>query len=63
MSLAEVENRTALQSFTVRGAREMLLQEILVILGALRCILVHYEAEKYTELLEKRLIIIIIIAS
>ena len=44
MSLVEVENMTALQLFTLGGSRGMLPQEILMILGVLRCILVHSEA-------------------
>ena len=59
--MSEVENMAALQSFTVGGSGGMILQEIF--LGVLRCILVHSEAysEKHTELLDKRLIGIIII--
>ena len=60
MSLAEVENMGALQLFTVGGSGGMFPQEILIILGVLRCILRH--TKKHTELLEKRLIIKIIIA-
>ena len=60
MSLAELENMAALQLFTLGGSGGMLLQEILVILGVLRCILRH--TEKHTELIEKSLIIIIITA-
>ena len=45
MSLAEVENMAALQLFTLGDAP----QEILVILGVLRCILVHSEAYKETH--------------
>jgi len=60
MSLAEVANMAALQLFTVGGSGGMLPQDILVILGVLRCIL--RDAEKHTELLEKSLIIIIITA-
>ena len=41
MSLAEVKNKVALQLFTLGGSGGILLQEILVILGFLRCILVH----------------------
>ena len=65
MSLAEVENMAALHSFTLGGSGDMLPQEILVILDVLRCILVHSEAcrEAHIELLEKRLIIKIILAS
>ena len=44
MSLAEVENMAAMQSFTVGGFGGMLPQEILVILGGLRRIQVHSEA-------------------
>ena len=44
MSLAEVENMVALQLFTLGGSGGMFPQEILVILGLLRCILVHSEA-------------------
>ena len=44
MSLAEVENMAALQSFSLVGSGGMVPQEIL---GVLRCILVHSEA--YTE--------------
>ena len=40
MSLVEVENTAALQSFTLGGSGAMLLQEIL---GLLRHILVHSE--------------------
>ena len=43
MSLAEVENMAALQSFTLGGCGGMLPQKILAILGVLRCILVHSE--------------------
>ena len=57
MSLAEVENMAYLQPFTLGGSAGKLPQEIL---GVLRCILRH--TEKHKELLEKRLIIIIIIA-
>ena len=53
MSLAEVENMTTLQLFTVGGSGGMLTQEIL---GVLRCIL--RDTENHAELLEKRLIII-----
>ena len=60
MSLAEVENMAAQQPFTLGAIGGMLPQEILVILGVLRCILRH--TEKHTELLEKSLIIIIITA-
>ena len=60
MTLAEVENMAALQSLTVGGSGGLLLQEILVILGVRRYILRH--TEKHTELLEKRIIIIIIFA-
>ena len=46
--LAEVENMAVIQSFTLRGsgslARCMGAQEILVIIGVLRPILVHSEA-------------------
>ena len=60
MSLAEVENMAALQSFTVGKSGGMLSQEML---GVLRCILVHSEAyREHTECLEKMLIILIIIA-
>ena len=41
MSLAEVENMATLQSFTLGGSGGMLLQEMLIILGVLRHILVH----------------------
>ena len=51
MSLAEVEDMATLQLFTVGGSGGMLPQEILIISGVLRCILVHSE---------KRLIIKII---
>ena len=44
ISLAEVENVAALDLFILRGARDMLLQEMLMILGVLRRILVHSEA-------------------
>ena len=44
MSLAQVENMAALQPFTLGVSGGMLPQEILVILGVLRCILVHSEA-------------------
>ena len=44
MSLAEVENMAAQQPFTLGGSGGMLPQDILVILGVLRCILVHTEA-------------------
>ena len=54
MSLAEVENM-----FTLGGSEGMLSQEIMVMLGILKCILVH--SEEHTELLEKSFIIIIII--
>ena len=43
MSLAEVENMAALHPFTLGGSGSMLPQEILVILGVLRCILVQSE--------------------
>ena len=46
MSLAEVENMAALQPFTLGVFGGMLPQEILVILGVLRCILVHSEAHR-----------------
>ena len=42
--LAEVEDMAAKQSFTVEGSGGMLPQEILVIIGVLRHILVHSEA-------------------
>ena len=58
MSLAEVEIMVALQPFILGGSGGMLPQESFVILGVLKCILRH--TEKHTELLEKRLIIIII---
>ena len=41
---AEVENMATLQSFTLGGSGWMLPQEVLVILGILRCVLVHSEA-------------------
>ena len=44
MSLAEVENTAVLQLFTLGGSGGMVPQEILVLLGVLRHILVHYEA-------------------
>ena len=44
MSLAEVENMAAQQLFTLGVIGGMLPREILVILGVLRCILVHSEA-------------------
>ena len=40
----QVENMAALQPFTLGWFGSMLLQEILVILGMLRCILVHSAA-------------------
>jgi len=46
MSLAEVDNMATLQLFTVGGSGGMLPQEILVILGVLRCIVVHSEAHR-----------------
>ena len=49
MSLAEVANMAVLQLFTLGGSGDMLPQEILVILGVLRCIL--RDTEKHTELL------------
>ena len=60
MSLAEVEDVAAMHSLTLGGSGGMLRQEILVILGAFWCILRH--TEKHTELLERRVIIVIIIA-
>ena len=53
MSLAEVENMATLQLFTLGGSGGMLPRENLI-LGALR------HTEKHTELLEKRLIKVII---
>ena len=44
MALAEVENMAALQLFNLGGCGGMLLQEILIISGVLRHILVHSEA-------------------
>ena len=44
MSLAEVENMAALQSFTLGGSGSMFPHKILAILGVLRCIPVHSEA-------------------
>ena len=44
ISLAEVENMATLQLFTLGGSGGMFPQEILVILGVLRSILVHSEA-------------------
>ena len=44
MSLAEVENMVAMQSLALGGCGGMLPQEILVILGVLKCIQVHSEA-------------------
>ena len=44
MSLAEVENMASMQLFTLGGSGGMFPQEILVILGVLRHILVHSEA-------------------
>ena len=44
MSLTEVENMATLQLFTLGGPGGMLPTEILIILGVLRCILVHSEA-------------------
>ena len=49
MSLAEVDNMAALQLFTLGGVWGMLPQETLVILGVLRCILVHSEAYRETH--------------
>ena len=59
----EIENMAAVQSFTLGGLGGMLPPKILVTLcseGRLWCIL--RRTEKHTELLEKMLIIIIIIA-
>ena len=44
MSLGKVVNMAALQLFTLGGSGGMLPQEILMILGVLRRILVHSEA-------------------
>ena len=60
MSLAKVENMGALQLFTLGGSGGMFPRKILVILGVLRCTLVHSKAYlKHTELLVKGLIIIV----
>ena len=44
MSLAKVENMAVLQTFTLGGSGGMLPQDLLIILGVLRRILVHSEA-------------------
>ena len=49
MSLAEVENMADLQLFTLGGSGGMFPQEIFVILGVLRSILVHSEAYRETH--------------
>ena len=49
MSLAEVESTAALQLFTLEGSGGMLPQESLIILGVLRCILVHSEVYRETH--------------
>ena len=60
MSLGEVVNMAGWKLFTLGVPGGMFPQEIVMILGVLRRILVH--SEKHTEILEKRLIIKIIIA-
>ena len=55
MSLAEIENMSTLQFFTVGGSRDMLPQEIFIICW---CSEVH--SEEHTGLLEMRLIVNII---
>ena len=59
-SLDEVVNMAGWKLFTLGASGGMFPQEIVMILGVLRRILVH--SEKHTEILEKRLIIKIIIA-
>ena len=54
MSLGEVVNMAALQLFTVGGSGGMLPQKILMILGFLRCILVHSEAYREAQSFMRR---------